>query len=508
VSSQDVLNINWKSPGPVASRFMASSARIQIINGPVGSGKTTAAFMKAIRLAAQQEPSRGRTVNLGDGVNRPVRKFKLATIRDTYRSLWKTTIPSWFKRFPQDAGEWNGAVDAPAKHRLQFLLPDGTVCDFTNEFGAIGENSAEDFMRGYEPTAWYLNELDLLQFEVFNFAKGRWGRFPDMSEGGPTWWGMIADANAPEFESWLYRDIFTRSAGELADDGVELFVQPGGTAAGAENLVNLPPGYYVDQAKGQPDWYKFRMIENRPGYSRAGKPVHPEFKDAIHVAARELEPIPGLPLVVGIDPRTRPSAVFMQRLPGSQRRFIDELQGDQNMGPRRFGALLAQLLHDRFPFVRPEHVRGVVDPSSQYGADREDDEKSWLEIVAAVSGIRLDPAPTNKIDMRREALKKPFGELIDGEPAILISPRCRLLRTGLNTGFRYRKMNVAGAERFADEVEKNEYADICEAAEYACLLDGAEHEIVERKNWIDQKVAAARAVGERSWDYDPLEIRR
>ena len=65
-------------------------------------------------------------------------------------------------------------------------------------------------------------------------------------------------------------------------------------------------------------------------------------------------------------------------------------------------------------------------------------------------------------------------------------------------------MNVAGAERFADEVEKNEYADICEAAEYACLLDGAEHEIVERKNWIDQKVQAARTIGEQSWDYDPL----
>ena len=57
--SQDVLNINWKSPGPVASRFMASTARIQIINGPVGSGKTTAAFMKAVRLAAQQQPSVG-----------------------------------------------------------------------------------------------------------------------------------------------------------------------------------------------------------------------------------------------------------------------------------------------------------------------------------------------------------------------------------------------------------------------------------------------------------------
>jgi hypothetical protein len=486
---------------------MASSARIQILNGPVGSGKTTAAFMKAVRLASQQAVSVGRTVDLGDGVQRGVRKFKLATIRDTYRSLWKTTIPSWFKRFPADAGEWNGSVDAPGKHRLQFLLPDGTVCDFTNEFGAIGENSAEDFMRGYEPTAWYLNELDLLQVEVFNFAKGRWGRFPDMSEGGPSWWGMIADANAPEFESWLYRDIFTRSGAELADDGVELFVQPGGTSAGAENLVNLPPGYYVDQAKGQPDWYKFRMIENRPGYSRAGKPVMPEFKDAIHVASRELDMIPGVPIVIGVDPKTFPSVAFVQSVltpHGRQRRVIDEIQGDQNMGARRFGRLVADYLHAHYPYVKPELIRGIVDPSSTYGADREEGEETWLEIFTATSGIRVAAAPTNKIPMRREALKKPLSELIEGEPAILISPRCKLIRTGLNTGFRYRKMNVAGAERFSEEVEKNQYADICEALEYACLADGADYEITERKEYVSQNIVRARQVGEASYDYDPL----
>ena len=497
------MNIAWRPPGPVSARFRNSRAKVQIINGPIGSGKTTTALMKAVRLACEQAPSKGRTINIGDG-ERPVRKFKLAIIRDTYRQLWKTTIPSWHKRFPSTAGEWTGADNAPARHRLHFLLGDGTVCDFTAEFGAIGDNNVEDFMRGYEPTAFYLNEMDLLSREVFTFGRGRTGRFPDMSEGGPSWHGIIADCNAPEFDSWLYREIFTRSAQELAEDGIELYIQPGGLDPGAENLENLPPGYYVDQCKMQPEWYVERMIKNRPGYSRAGKPVHPEFKDNIHVASKELEPIPGLPLVIGIDPRTRPSAAFMQRLPGGQRRFIEELQGDQSMGPRRFGKLLNDLLHDRFPFVKPDAITGVVDPASQYGADKEDDEKSWLEIVANVTGIRMDPAPTNSIDMRREALKKPFMELIDGEPAILISPRCKLLRTGLNTGFRYKRITTSGAERFADEVEKNEFADICEAAEYACLVDGADYEIRGRKGFTKVAMAEARRQGESNFDYDPL----
>lgn len=503
----DVLNINWKSPGPVASRFMRSKVPYPIINGPIGSGKTTAAFMKAVDFARLQMPSRGKTVNLGDGIHRPVRKFKLATIRDTYRQLHKTTIPSWHKRFPADAGEWVGAADAPCRHRLQFMLPDGTVMDFINEFGAIGENSVEDFMRGYEPTAFYLNELDLLSRDVFTYAKGRVGRYPDMSEGGPTWHGIIADCNAPEFESWLHRDIFEKSPEERLAEGVELFIQPGGNEPGAENKANLPPGYYETQSKGAPDWYRERMINNRAGYSRAGKPVHPEFKDHVHVAQRELPLIPGVPITIGVDPKTFPSAVFVQSVltaVGRRRRVFDELQGDQNMGARRFGRLVADYLHANYPYVKPALIKGVADPSSTYGADKEEGEETWLEIFSATSGIRVDPAPTNKIPMRREALKKPLGELIEGEPAILVSPKCKIVRTGLNTGFRYKKMNVSGAERFSEDVEKNNYADMCEALEYACLLDGADIEIVERKGYISENLANARSVGERNWDYDPL----
>lgn len=484
---------------------MNSKCRVPILNGPVGGGKTTTCFMKAISLACQQMPSKTRTINIGDG-ERKVRKFKLAIIRDTYRQLHKTTIPSWHKRFPADAGEWRGALDAPSSHRLHFLLADGTVVDFIAEFAAIGENAVEDFMRGFEPTAFYLNELDLLSRDVMTYAQGRVGRYPDMVEGGPSWHGILADCNAPEFESWMYTDIFTKTAKELAEQETELFIQPGGNDPGAENVKNLPAGYYTAQSKGQPEWYVHRMINNRPGYSRAGKPVHPEFKDNIHVSKTDLEPIHGLPLVIGVDPRTFPSAAFVQRLPGAQRRVIDELQGDQNMGPRRFGDLVAQMLHDRYPFLKPGGIKCVVDPSAQYGKDLQDDEsRSWLEIFANRTGLRVDPAPTNSIDVRREALKKPFAALIDGEPAIIISPRCKLTRTGLNTGFRYRKLNVGGADKFAEEVEKNQYADIIEALEYACMADGADVEIMERKSFSNIAVQAARSQGEQDGvGYDPL----
>lgn len=510
------LNLDWKAPGPIAARFMASTAMVQIINGPVGSGKTTAALMKSIRIAARQRPSlKHRLLNSNKELV-PVRRFKLAVIRDTYRQLWKTTLPSWHRRVPKEAGEWNGAENAPASHRINLEVGTGTInstmVDFTAEFGAIGENAVEDFMRGYEPTAFYLNELDLLAQQVLAYAQDRAGRFPEMDDGGPSWRGVLADCNAPEFENWLYMDsesdpatgqprpgVFTMTPAERAALGVDLFIQPGGREPGAENMENLPAGYYMPKV-GQSASYVARMIDNKSGYSQAGKPVHPEFRSPVHVAARELEPLPGVPLIIGLDPRTNPSAEFMQRLVNGQRRFVDEMQLEQNTGPRRFGEKLAQVLRDRFSFLKPEMIRGVCDPSARNGVDREAGDQDWMEIVSAVTGIRIDAAPTNNIDMRREALKVPLGKLIDGEPAILISSRCRLLCAGLASGFRFRKLNVPGSLKYSDEVEKNNYADACEAAEYACLMDGADLEIRERKEADVQRLHRMQQQSQTDWD--------
>lgn len=530
------LDLEWEPPGPVAEAFMQSTAMVQILNGPIGSGKTTAACIKAVRLASKQRPSRKYRMLNPKRELVPVRRFRLTVVRDTYRQLWRSTLPSWWSRIPKEAGEWTGAENAPGTHVVKFELNpdtvDSNIVEFKADFGAIGEHSVEDFMRGYETTGWYLNEMDRLAQEVFSYALGRAGRYPDIGDGGPSWYGVLGDCNAPEFENWLYTDperdpltgknkrgIFTMTPREratyvldrmtpqqreqlgvdrmtpeqLAFFGVALFIQPGGREPDAENLKNLIAGYYVPKP-GQGEHYVARMIDNKSGYSQAGKPVHPEFKAHRHVASHPLEPIPGLPLTLGLDPKTYPTAVFIQHLPNGQRRVIDELQGEQNTGPRRFGRMLAERLHERWPFVPPKAINTVIDPSALYGADREDGVQDWAQIVSAVSGIRIKAAVTNSLPYRREALKKPLETLIDGEPALLINPDCTLVCTALASGFRFRRLNTPGAARFSPEVEKNEFADVGEALEYGCLADGAEYEISERKrarfNASDDQIAA------------------
>jgi hypothetical protein len=484
--SGQIINIGWKSPGPVSSAFMASNKRVQFLNGPVGGGKTTTNFVKHLRYASRQKRS------TRDGT----RKYKLCVVRDTYRQIWKTTLPTWWKRIPRDQGEFVGAENAPATHRVNFELPDRSIVNFQVDFVGIGENAVEDVLRGYEPTAFMLNEADLLAREVYTFARGRWGRYPDMSEGGPDWWGITGDANAPELESWLYTDIFDDMK---RPPDVDLFIQPSGFSPSAENTENLPPNYYTDQAQGAPEWYIARMIENRPGYSRGGKPIFTEFRDTLHVSTRA-QFVPHLPLHLGLDAGGSPAAVLGQRMPNGQWRIFDELVAEQGTGSLRFGAMLAQLLHAKYSGART--IVAHADPSAAYGADKQAGELDWIEIVSKAIGIVVSAAPTNRLAPRLEAVRKPLSQLIDGEPAFLLNPCCVVLRKGFNSGYRYRKVAGKREDLYHDEPEKNECSHPHDALQYLMSAGGEDLEIRDRKlrNFGDVQRWASQA----QTDWDPL----
>jgi hypothetical protein len=477
----ELLKLDWKSPGPVSSRFMRETRFANILNGPIGSGKTRTVLMKALHLATLQKPS------TRDGV----RKFKLVAVQENYRQLHRATIPSIHKLLPRSAGEWQGAANAPSQFNLSFGLEDGTRVDFTMDLVAIGENAVEEVMRGYEMTCVWLIELDLLAREVYQFARGRVGRYPDMSEGGPSWYGIVGDCNAPEETSWLYQDIFRNTP-----DDVLLLRQPGGLEPNAENLANLPPEYYAIQMRDQPQWYIERMIRNRPGFSRDGKPVFPEYNETLHRAGRILEMVPGIPLRLGFDAGGSPAAVIVQKLANGKWRILKEIVSEQGTGPIRFGRMVAQVLHDEYPSATD--IKGWADPSAAYGTDKQMGEASWIEIVASECGIRVDPAPTNAIIPRLEAVRRPLMQLIDGEPGFELSLACPVLNEGFNSGYRYRLMRVPGAPRFDESPDKNQFSHPMDALQYVLSAGGEDLEIRARhEKW---EMATKGAQAEFEWE--------
>ena len=134
-------------------------------------------------------------------------------------------------------------------------------------------------------------------------ATGRVGRYqskrdkPDdvPADQWPTWFGVIMDTNPPDDDHWWYK-----LAEEDCPAGWAFYKQPSGLSAEAENKGNLPRNYYENLQAGKSQIWVDVYVHGRYGSVMDGKPVYPEYNDAIHCAKEPLRPIPGLPLVLAL----------------------------------------------------------------------------------------------------------------------------------------------------------------------------------------------------------------
>ncbi len=445
------LTYQWSA---TLGRFHRSDAEVRGVMGPIGGGKTSGCLMEFPLRATKQKPSE-------DGV----RYSSWTALRDTYRNLERTTIPSWLEWFPKEAGEWRGGSSGePASHHIRLPLADGTTVDMIVEFNAIGDASLEDFFRGLRKTGFYLNEADRLPLDAIHLARQRAGRYPSMHQGGPSWYGVWADFNAPNWGDPIC-DYFI----ENRPDGVAFFEQPGGLSPDAENRAHLPPEYYEKQMEGAEEWWIKRMIHNEIGHSRAGKPVYPEFGMRLHVAERPIEPMQSRPLILGLDAGRSPAAGYQQRDSEGQLRLLGELVCT-DMGAQAFGQRLREDLAERWPGLE---AIGICDPSAADPTETSNrDDDAWMDIVSNEAEIRIRPAPSQKAVDRREALRQPMMRMITHDkPGLIVSPTCRVTIRGLAHGFRYKAM-LGGRGLFHDRPEKNEFSHIVEAHEYGALGSG------------------------------------
>ena len=469
-------------PGPIAAAFCLASGTIQAINGPVGSGKTSTLFEKfCLRTPFQQPPSPK------DGIRRRV----VTVVHADYRKLWRGPIRTWWRLIPRDYphSTWTGGTNNPASHTLRMRHPvDRAEVHVRVHFLAIGDDSAEDVMRGYETTDWLLMEADLLNEEVFKYAITRLARAPGR-EHGEAWRPAVGlDFNAPEFGSWVH----TAMIDEWASKPDLLYVQPPAAfelpgARGqfnlnpqAENLHNLDPHYYQRQidelAKTDIDLIR-RFVCNQPGYSKIGLAVYSaDYDDHVHVARLELTPNPAWPLYIGLDAGGDPSAVLIQVAPGANVRVLAELISEHGTGPDRFGQAMSDLLASpRFGEFNRRDIAGFPDPSAFWGGDgvsRSLSDQDWVTRFrqAAQFDCRA-PAATNALFPRlqavRDQLRKPGPQ-----PGLLLDGRhCPQLRKGFMQGYQFGKVQRANAAgtHMPELPVKNEYSHVHDALQYAIM---------------------------------------
>lgn len=450
------IDFSYKPQGHTLDEYIRSTEQRTFICGPLGSSKTNASCWKAFRVMLGQSPDESG-----------VRRTRILAIRNTYSDLFSTTIKDWLEMF-DGLGQFKRGGAEPPTHHLKFRLEDGTQVDAEMIFLALDREDHVKKLRGMQLTAAWLNEVKELVFAVVQMVDLRIGRYPK----NVTWYGMFGDTNAPDTDHWYYR-----LAEEVKPEGWKFLKQPGGlirrTADSpwelnpkAENVCNLPVNYYMKGAQGKADGWILINLANEYGFVADGKPVYPDYRDSVH--CKEFELIPGLPIYLGLDFGLTPAAWIAQRTASGQWRVRFELC-TADTGVIRFARELKRFLAEKCPGYLIAKITG--DPAGDQRQMGDNDESTVFQILEA-NGIKAEPANTNDFTIRTEAVSSTLRRMIDGEPGFLLHPDCRVSRKGMQGGYRFRRMQVAGDERYTYDPVKNAFSHPCEAGQYLLLGAG------------------------------------
>ena len=465
-----MFEFDYTSPGPVASRFMKSNALVRGLRGPVASGKSVAASVDCFKRSLAQDMN-----------NNQLARTRGVIVRNTYAELRTTTMKTWSDWFPEEQFGKIKYNPPPYLHHIRKGFLDMEVY-----FLALDREEDVKKVLSMELTWAWVNEAREVPKSIIDALSMRIGRFPSMRDGGPSWYGVIMDTNAPDEDHW-----WPIMAGEVpAPDWMtaeerknlvtppdwEFYTQPPamiedknelGEVEGyhlnpeRENKGNVTPNYYQNIIQGKSKSWINVYVLNKYGGIIDGKPVYPEFSRDAHVAREPIIPNPGV-VYVGVDFGLTPSAVFGQLVRGRWLILHEVVATD--MGAKRFGQLCATEASLHFPGME---VRGWGDPAGDHRAQT--DEQTPFQVIKA-AGFPLMKAPSNDPALRIESVKNVLNRMVDGKPGFMVDPECLSLIKGFETGYKYRRLKVSG-EKYETSPDKNRFSHVHDALQY--LLMGA-----------------------------------
>lgn len=425
------------------------------------SGKSSGCVVEFPYRAQMQAPG-------PDGV----RRTRWAVVRNTARELRDTTIRTFHQWLPpQYFGRWY-ETDS------RYVIKSFANTEFEILFRGLDQPEDVKKLLSLDLTGGWINEVREVPWAIVEALQGRCGRYPPKDQGGPTWSGIWMDTNPPDVDSKFYKffededwkpdfEELLRSGAlppgiTRPEDYAQIFHQPSGLSPEAENLVNLPAGYYARLGIGKGLEWKKVYIEGRYGFVSDDKTVFPEYRDEVHL--KEKEPIPGVPIERTWDWGLTPCCIFSQILPSGQWLIFDEMMAT-SMGADRFSDQVLEHCAKAFR-GRDVSFDDLGDPAGEIRG--QSDEKTCFDIVQA-KGVMIRGGEQN-LAMRLESVRKGLRTLADnGEPRLILHPRCRTIRKAFLGGYHYRRLKT-GAERYSDDPDKNHpYSDVADCVEYRAV---------------------------------------
>lgn len=484
-------------PTATMEDFMLSGSYVRVLGGPIGGGKSVACAHELMHWAHEQAPNAAK-----------VRKTRFLIVRNTVDQLRSTTMKTVFDWFPP--GQYGEYKATEKTFFIRVALDDGTIVQ--SEWMFIALDTPDDVRKALslEATGLWGNECRELHPDVVDGLLMRVNRYPSMKDGGATRAGAIFDTNMPDEEGWWYEKM------ENPPKNWSIHIQPPAVLPlaewvekyntdppddlvaedndenvfavdpGCDNFANLSRSYYPNTLQGKTMDFINVYLRCRYGRSLSGLPVYDKtFRAERHVAKSPLVLVKSesYPLCVGIDFGRTPAAVIGQLTPRGRVNVLSELTSE-NMGIETF-------IRDLLKPHLYEHYLGMslvvsCDPAGWQKSQV--DERSPVDVLKA-NGFQVFRPPTNKPELRIQAVETLLTQSVDDTPRLQIDPGCRMLIQGFKFGYKWKldkNQDMTGSAPV-----KNEWSHVSEALQYfaMCVDKGLAGTHISRRR--DIQVASA-----------------
>jgi len=369
---------------PTGAAFARSDKRMRFLFGPIGGGKTTTVLMHILALAHLQSPN----------VN-GVRKTRWAVVRNTRPQLRDSVLRTVFEWLPPNGStiRWH---DTNLDLTLDLPLPDGTRVNCEMMFRPLDDEKDARRLLSVEYTGGWISEFREIPFTLLTDLLSRCGRYPSMADGGADWYGVVGESNmCTKGSDWFNFLMVERP------DNVGVWIQPSALSEHAENTKFLKPDYYSMLLNGRgKNWVQAHITSEFPDALDGAAVWGSSFDFDRHVGKAILQPIPNVPVVVGVDQGRSPAAVAMQVEPSGRVRVLRCTYGS-GIGMDKFASeYIRPMVAQHFPGYP---VLCVIDPAGEHKTEVSDvSPKDVLE----QSGFKVVAAPTNALDRRLGSVER------------------------------------------------------------------------------------------------------
>ena len=462
---------------PTIANYILSNKFVNLIVGPVGSGKSLGSIVRWHKLIYEQEPNFNG-----------IRYTRAAFVRNSFPELRNTTIKSIQGYFKDDIViNWGNMTG---------LYAHG---DIHAEIIFLSLDNPKDMAKllSLEISFAFMNEGRELPQEVMTNITTRLARYPSRNDGpGTTNPNLFIDSNASDDDNYLYK-VFV----EDLPENYGFFLQPpailkdGSINPDAENLNNLDPRYYGEFLHGKPKDFIDVMIRVKWIPLQTGKPVYPEYDDGIHCIDKNKlsEANPSIELSIGAE-NGRTSAFVISQVDHLGRVVVFDEILSNDIGSTEFG----QICYSHLALHYPKHLKSnnykiYLDPAAGSRTQLDDNTqlKMWRKIFNPAC-VHL--ADTNKPSLTTDAVKHKLNTWIDKWPSLIISSKCKNLRKAFNGAYQYKRMNVSG-DKYSEKPDKGPYSHVANACEYLIIGVGGIRDITKLHNPIFQKYVDQNNIG-------------